>query len=200
MSNEVLVAYATRHETTRAIAAEVAEVLGRAGLATRLEALEAFDSVGDLRAFRAAVVGCSVFAGEWMPDASAFLALHERQLESMPVWLFASGPAEPLPAGATIDVRADLVQVIERISPRDVALFSGTLQPHHLGAGLRVLSKLARKSFADHRDRGAVERWAAHIAEELGGRLGDGPTGGAGAAACRCARGWSGVRRGRPPR
>ena len=165
MSNEVLVAYATRHESTRGIAAAIAEVLGAAGVAVRLEAL---DAVGDLRAFRAAIIGCTIFAGEWMPGAHAFLVAHERQLEAMPVWLFASGPAEPLPDGATVEVPVALIGVIERIGPRDVALFAGSLQPHHIGAGLRILARLARSSFTEHRDWTAVERWARQVAEELG--------------------------------
>ena len=165
MSDEVLVAYAKRHESTRGIATEIADVLGAAGIAVRLEAL---DAVRDLRVFRAAIIGCSVFAGEWMPGAHAFLVDHERQLESMPVWLFASGPAEPLPDGATVDVPAILIGTIERIGPRDVALFAGSLQPHHIGAGLRVLARLSRSSFTEHRDRTAVDRWARHVAEELG--------------------------------
>ena len=164
MSDEVLVAYATRHESTRGIAAAITEVMAAEGIRVRLETIEA---VGDLRAYRAAVIGCTVFAEEWMPGAHAFLAAHERQLEAMPVWLFASGPAEPLPAGATVDVPADLVAVIERIAPRDVALFAGTLQPHHIGAGLRILAKLSRSSFTEHRDWAAVERWAEHIAADL---------------------------------
>jgi len=164
MSDEVLVAYATHHETTRAIAAEVAEVLEAAKIPVRLEAV---DAVGDLRAFRAAVIGCSVYGAEWMPGARAFLAAHERQLETMPVWLFASCPAEPLPEGAQLDVEPDLVATIERIAPRDVALFAGSLQPHHLGAGLRVLARLSRSSFTERRDRAAVSRWAARVAEEL---------------------------------
>jgi menaquinone-dependent protoporphyrinogen oxidase len=164
MSDKVLVAFTTRHESTRGIAAAVAEVLRGAGVAVRVEPV---DDVGDLRAFRAAVIGCTVFGGEWMPGAHAFLAAHERQLETMPVWLFASGPEEPLSPDAIVEVPRDLVAVIERIGPRDVALFAGSLQPHHLGTGLRILSKLARSSFTEHRDRGAVERWARRIADEL---------------------------------
>ncbi|MFH1474921.1 MAG: flavodoxin domain-containing protein [Chloroflexota bacterium] len=165
MSNEVLVAYATRHESTRGIAAAIAGVLGAAGIAVRLEAV---DAIGDLRAFRAAIIGCTVFAGEWMPGAHRFLAANERQLEAMPVWLFASGPPEPLPDGMIVEVPAPLIGVIERIGPRDVALFAGSLQPHHLGVGLRILARLARSSFAEHRDRTAVARWARQIAAELG--------------------------------
>jgi menaquinone-dependent protoporphyrinogen oxidase len=168
MSDEVLVAYATRHESTRGIAAAIAEVLAGAGVKVRLEAV---DAVGDLRAFRAAVIGCSVFGVEWMPGAHAFLATHARQLEAMPVWLFASGPSDPLPEGTAVDVPPDLVAVIERIAPRDVALFAGSLQPHHVGTGLRILSRLARSSFTEHRDWGAVERWAEQVAEELGGTV-----------------------------
>jgi len=165
VSDEVLVAYATRHESTRGISAAIAEVLDAAGIKVRFEAL---DAVGDLRAFRAAVIGCCVFADQWMPGAHAFLVAHERQLESMPVWLFASGPVEPLPDGSTVDVPADLIRAIERIGPRDVALFAGSLQPHHLGAGLRILAKLSRSSFTERRDWTAVDRWARHVAEELG--------------------------------
>jgi len=168
MSDEVLVAYATRHESTRGIAAAVAEVLAAAGVKARLEAVGA---VGDLRAFRAAIIGCSVFGTEWMPGALPFLAAHEHQLGAMPVWLFASGPEDPLPEGAVVDVPPELVAVIERISPRDVALFAGSLQPHHVGTGLRILSRLARSSFTEHRDWGAVERWAEQVAEELGGTV-----------------------------
>lgn len=164
MSDEVLVAYATRHDSTRAIATAVAEVLQAAGIAARLEAL---DVVGDLRVFRAAIIGCTVFAGEWMPGARAFLVHNERQLEAIPVWLFASGPAEPLPEGAIVDVPAELIGAIERIGPRDVALFAGSLQPHHVGAGLRVLARLARTSLEEHRDWAAVDRWARHLADVL---------------------------------
>lgn len=165
MSDEVLVAYATRHEATRGIAGEIAAVLDSAGVPTRLEAT---DAVGDLRAFRAAVIGCTVYAGEWMPGALAFLAAHERQLETMPVWLFASGPGEPLPKDTKLEVSPELVGVIERIAPRDVALFAGALQPHHLAAGMRILSKLPRSTFAEHRDWSAVERWTRRIAIDLG--------------------------------
>ena len=165
MSDEVLIAYATRHEATRGIAAEIADVLIEAGVGVRLGAL---NTVGDLRAFRAAIIGCSVFAGQWMPDAQAFLVDHERSLRAMPVWLFASGPAEPLPEGTTVDVPAALVAAVERIRPRDVALFAGSLQPHHIGSGLRVLARLSRGSFSEHRDWTAVERWARHVAHELG--------------------------------
>ena len=94
MSGDVLVAYATRHEATRGVAASIAEVLRAAGHAVRLEAAA---DVGELRAYRGAILGCTVFAGEWMPGARDFLVAHERDLERMPVWLFATGPPSRSP-------------------------------------------------------------------------------------------------------
>jgi menaquinone-dependent protoporphyrinogen oxidase len=164
MSDEVLIAYATREASTRGIATAIAEVLKHAGVRVRLETV---DAVGDLRAYRAAIIGCSVFGGEWIAGARSFLGAHAAALEAMPVWLFASGPVAPLPEGRQHDVPRDLVALVERIRPRDVALFAGSLQPHHIGAGLRILAKLSRSSFTGHRDWTAVERWAQGIAAEL---------------------------------
>ena len=86
--------------------------------------------------------GSEPSAGE---SAYEFLVAHERDLAAIPTWLFASGPLDHVPAGAKSDVPDDLVDVIGRIGPRDVALFAGSLQPHHLASGLRLLSKLARE-------------------------------------------------------
>jgi hypothetical protein len=61
----------------------------------------------------------------------------------------------------------ELVEIIRRIGPRDVALFAGSLQPHHLASGLRLLSKLARTNVGDHRDWVAIERWANGIRDAL---------------------------------
>ncbi len=57
--------------------------------------------------------------------------------------------------------------MIGRIGPRDVALFAGSLQPHHLASGLRLLSRLARTNVGDHRDWEAIERWANGIRDAL---------------------------------
>ena len=164
MIGEVLVAFGTRHESTRGIAAAVADVLRAAGIPVEFESV---DAVGDLGHVRAAVLGFVVHDGGWLPGAHDFLAAHERELAAIPTWLFASGPLEQVPPGADADLPDDLVEVIRRIGPRDVALFAGSLQPHHLASGLRLLSKLARTNVGDHRDWVAIERWANGIRDAL---------------------------------
>ncbi len=164
MSGEVLVGYGTRHESTRGIAAAVAAVLRAAGVPVILEPVGA---VGDMGRVRGAVLGSVVYDGGWLPGAHAFLADHERELAAIPTWLFASGPLDHVPHGTLADLPDDLVDVIGRIGPRDVALFVGSLQPHHVTSGLRLLSKLARTNVGDHRDWVAIERWANGIRDAL---------------------------------
>jgi menaquinone-dependent protoporphyrinogen oxidase len=164
MTGHVLIAFGTRHESTRGIAAAVADVLRAAGIPVDLRSVE---SGGGLGHARAAVLGSVVYDGDWLPGAHEFLAAHERELAAIPTWLFASGPLEHVPPGAKADLPDDLVEVIGRIGPRDVALFAGLTQPHHLASGLRLLSKLARTNIGDHRDWVAIERWANSIRDVL---------------------------------
>ncbi len=164
MKDEILVAYSTRHESTREIASAIVEVLRAAKLPIMFEPIE---TVGDLRVFRAAILGCAIYGGDWLPGAAEFLELHARELAGMPVWIFASGPLEPIPQGTKADVPEAVVAAIEKIRPRDIALFAGSLQPHHLGTGLRMLARLARMHFGDHRDWSAIERWAGAIRDDL---------------------------------
>ena len=142
----------------------MADVLRAAGIPVEFESV---DAVGDLGHVRAAVLGFVVHDGGWLPGAHDFLATHERELAAIPTWLFASGPLEHVPPGAKADLPDDLVDVIGRVGPRDVALFAGSLQPHHLASGLRLLSKLARTNVGDHRDWVAIERWANGIRDAL---------------------------------
>lgn len=164
MRDEILVAYSMRHESSREIASSIADVLGAAALPVTVEPVTA---VGDLRGYRAAVLGCTIYDGAWFPGAEEFLETHTRELSGMPVWLFASGLTAVPPEDAAPGVPEALVHAVDRIAPRDVALFAGTLQPLHIGASIRVMAHLARVRFSDHRDWAAIERWARSIRDEL---------------------------------
>ena len=164
MTGAVLVAFGTGHDSTRGIAAAVAQVLRAAGIPVELTSM---DAVRDLEHARAAVLGSVVYDGGWLPGAHDFLATHQQSLAAIPTWLFASGPLDPVPPGATADLPGALVEVIGRIGPRDVALFTGSNQPHHMASGLRLLSTVARRNIGDHRDWVAIERWASSIRDTL---------------------------------
>ncbi|MBP1705687.1 MAG: flavodoxin/nitric oxide synthase [Chloroflexi bacterium] len=164
VKDEILVAYSTRHESSREIASAIVDILRAARLTVQFEPVEA---VGDLRSYGAAVLGCTIYDGTWFPGAEEFLEAHARELSGMAVWLFASGWTEVPPAGPGAEVPGPLVHAVERISPRDVALFAGSHQPLHVGAGIRVMSHLPPIRFSDHRDWNAIERWGRSIRDEV---------------------------------
>ncbi len=165
MTEGVLVAYATRHDSTRGIASAIAEVLRAHDLPVELEPVAA---VASLSGCRAVILGSAIYDGEWLLEVEGFLTDHAATLSRLPVWLFVSGPLEPVPANCQADIPVHLVRAIDEIRPTDDALFAGALQPHHRGAGVRVLSRLARIPAGDHRDWQAIERWAEAICSHLG--------------------------------
>ncbi len=164
MSDQVLVAFATTEEPTSGIASAVADALRGAGVPVVLEPL---DAVHQVRPYRAAILGTAIHDGTWLPGFDVFLAGHELDLSRMPVWLFASGAVDRLPGHELEEPSAGLIARIERIGPRDLALFAGSLQPHHLVAGLRALRRITRTTISDHRDWAAIRRWSDGIGEAL---------------------------------
>src|SRR5919106_1163682 len=96
---DVLVAVASRHNSTREVAQAIADELSRVGLrvdlvaASDVEALEAYDAV---------VLGSAVYMGDWLPGARRFVTRHRTRLATVPLWLFSSGPLgreDPKPHG-----------------------------------------------------------------------------------------------------
>ena len=164
MSDDVLVAFAKSEEPTHAIAEAVADELRAAGISVTVEPL---DAVGGIRHYRAIVIGSAIHDRTWMPGLGEFILAHPRELETIPTWIYASGPTERVVRNELEEPPQVLIELIERIRPRDVALFAGTLQPHHLAAGLRVLSRITRTTLDDHRDWQAVRRWAGSIRDAI---------------------------------
>src|SRR5215216_3265146 len=89
MSSPILVAYATKRESTH----EVAEAL-----ATRLREhdldvdVRPAAEVGTLAPYGAVVLGGALYAGRWHRDARRFVSSHSEQLAALPVAVFAMGP------------------------------------------------------------------------------------------------------------
>jgi menaquinone-dependent protoporphyrinogen oxidase len=86
---KVLVAYATRHGSTRGIAERIAERLRARGL--EAEARTASE-VRDASRYEAFVVGGAAYMFHWLGDATKFVERNRATLAARPNWLFSSGP------------------------------------------------------------------------------------------------------------
>lgn len=159
----VLIAVASRHGSTRDIAAAIAEELRAAGLDTDVSAAE---DVTNIVEYDAVVVGSAIYMGRWMPEAKQLVERFQSQLAALPVWLFSSGPLgadEPQPDGNP----TGLIELIERTHARGHHVFTGKLNRNELGLGERLIARMLHAPEGDFRDWDAIRGWARAIATDL---------------------------------
>ena len=167
MSEQVLVAYATKYGATAEIAQKIGEVFRQAGLAADVRPVA---GVGDLRPYGAVVLGSAVYIGQWRKEAARFLKEREVELAQKSVWLFSSGPTgegDPVELTQGWKFPAKLQPIADRIGPRDIALFHGASDPDKLNFIEKWMLKNIKVPVGDFRDWEAIVSWARTIAEEL---------------------------------
>ena len=167
MSNQVLVAYATKYGGTAEIAEEIGQVLRGAGL--RADVLPT-DRVSELSAYQAVVLGSAVYIGRWRKEATKFLKANEKVLAEQRVWLFSSGPTNEGDPVEVLDgwrFPASLQPVADRIQPRDIAVFHGVLDEKNLNFLEKWMLKNVKAPLGDFRDWDAITAWATDIADQL---------------------------------
>jgi menaquinone-dependent protoporphyrinogen oxidase len=160
---KTLVAFASRHGSTREVAQAIAYELRRAGVTVDLEEAE---DVSDISGYEAVVLGSAVYMGNWLDEARRFAERHQQQLAGMPVWFFSSGPLgkdDPQPHGDPERIK-DLVQAI---NPQGHRVFVGKLDKRTLGLGERLAVKMVHAPEGDFRNWTAVHEWARGIAAAL---------------------------------
>jgi menaquinone-dependent protoporphyrinogen oxidase len=158
MSDTILVAYATKHGSTREVAEAVAETLQERGL--DVETLPA-GRIADVSPYAGVVVGGALYMGRWHPDAVAFLQQHRHALSAMPVAIFGMGPRTMEEHDAE-GSRAQLVKALAKvpeIDPCAIAVFGGVIDPHALHFPFN------RMPACDARDWRAIRAWAADFAK-----------------------------------
>lgn len=158
MSGTVLVAYGTKHGSTRDVAQAVAETLEELGLdVASLPAAR----VDELSPYTGVVIGGAIYTGRWHPDAVEFLERHRDALAVMPVAVFGMGPRtmEEHDAESSRAQLAKALAKVPEVDPYAVAVFGGVIDPHSLRFPFNRLPA------SDARDWGAIRSWATDIAE-----------------------------------
>jgi menaquinone-dependent protoporphyrinogen oxidase len=160
MSGTILVAYGTKHGSTREVAHAVAETLEEHGL--DVDTLPAA-RVDDLSPYAGVVLGGAMYMGRWHPDAVRFLEQHRKALAVMPVAVFGMGPRTMEEHDAE-ESRAQLVKALEKVpevDPYAVAVFGGVINPRSLRFPFNRLPA------SDARDWSAIRAWATDVAGTL---------------------------------
>jgi menaquinone-dependent protoporphyrinogen oxidase len=159
-SAPVLVAFATRHGSTREVAAAIAETLRAQGVPVDLRAAAAVDDVG---AYSAVVLGAPLYTGRWHRDVRRLLERDRAALAALPVAVFALGPRTLAPE----EVAASQTQLdhalagVPEVTPVSIGLFGGAIDP------ARLRFPFNRMPASDARDWRAIRAWARDLARLL---------------------------------
>ncbi len=167
MENGVLVAYASKHGMTAEIAAKIGETLRQSGLQADVMPVK---NIRDLATYKAVVLGSAVYIAMWRKEMVKFLQENEVALSERPLWVFSSGPlGEGDPLELLHGWRFPEAQrpLVERITPREIAVFHGAIDLKKMTLFEKWVLKRVKAGTGDFRDWEAITRWAADVADEL---------------------------------
>jgi menaquinone-dependent protoporphyrinogen oxidase len=167
MDMKVLVAYASKRGATAEIARKVGEVLRKEGLDVDVVPAK---QVSNPAEYQAVIIGSAAYMGMWRKEAVKLLKDNEKLLTERLVWIFSSGPTgEGDPMELVQGWRFPKAQqpIIERIKPRDIAVFHGKLDPDTMNFFEKAIIKNVKSAIGDFRDWNAITAWAKDIANAL---------------------------------
>lgn len=154
----VLVAYATRHGSTREVAEEIAATLKVLGANVELWAARdvrghAGFARGQPGSWSLIVLGAPLYSGRWHSEAHRFLRRHRKDLAGVPVAVFGMGPrrADRQAWQRSQDQLDRAVAKHKWLTPIAVEIFGGVDPP-------------GKQPKRDLRDWAQIEAWAASIA------------------------------------
>jgi menaquinone-dependent protoporphyrinogen oxidase len=163
-SATVLVAYASKHESTAEIAERIAAAMREAGCDA--EARPASE-VGDLSGYAAVVLGSAVYAKRWRREARDFARRHSAALRGMPVWLFSSGPFGAVEEHPTAPMPPFAERLAAKLGAREHVMFGGRVPPDPGNFIERAMLEGTPPERRDARDWAAIEEWARGVASQV---------------------------------
>jgi menaquinone-dependent protoporphyrinogen oxidase len=173
---KVLVAFASKHGSTKGIADFIGEKLRQGGLEADVRDV---NEVRDLRSYDAFIIGSAVYIGHWMKEAKQFALKNSAVLSTRPVWLFSSGPTGTNLKDAKgndllhpqVYGPKEIDELREKVRFRDHQIFFGAFDPKDLDFFSRQFFKSSTireaTPIGDFRDWKEIEAWSATISRSL---------------------------------
>jgi menaquinone-dependent protoporphyrinogen oxidase len=162
MGSRVLVAYGSRSGATAELAAWIADGLRAGRRAVRIHSAA---TVGDIGSYDAVVLGGPIYLGRWHRACRDFVRRHRGDLVERPVWLFSSGPLEPMTEANEPLPVADVRALMFGLPARGHRTFGGRLTVESGGLARWWLGR--NRTAGDYRDEARVRAWADEIAVDL---------------------------------
>jgi menaquinone-dependent protoporphyrinogen oxidase len=160
VSQPILIAYATKHESTREVADVIAERMRTGG--ANVEVRPASE-VKTLDPYEAVILGGALYAGRWHRDARRFMRRHRGALTQLPLAVFAMGPIT-LESTDLASSRQQLERALGKVPevrPVSLSIFGGAVDPDKLRFPLNRMEEV------DARDWTAIRHWADALAKRF---------------------------------
>ncbi len=167
MKKDILVAYASTNGATAEIATKIGSMLKNQDLVVDVLPVSAKP---DPKQYKAAILGCAVYAGSWPKGSVEFLKANESAFAGQPFWLFSTGPTgegDPVELLEGWRVPSNAMEIVERIHPRDVTIFGGFIDATKVRGIQAFVIKKMNKPFGDFRNWDAIAAWAQEIASSV---------------------------------
>ncbi|MBP2145245.1 menaquinone-dependent protoporphyrinogen oxidase [Methanofollis sp. W23] len=163
MPPRILIAYATKHETTREIAEFIAGTLEEEGVETEARPVDAVES---LAGFDMVVIGSPIYMGKILKEAKTFVARFADDLQKRQVEAFAVGMScKDLTEENRRKVQEAMAPITDRVQVRgELGMFAGRMNPSFVPVLGRFM-KYDEAKTEDARDWEAVRGWARVLAE-----------------------------------
>jgi menaquinone-dependent protoporphyrinogen oxidase len=165
-TRRALVLYATRAGSTAEVADRIGRKLSEAGWSVDVGSVK---TAGDLRGYQAVVIGSAIRMGSVLPEIREFVQARRAELKRLPVAYFVvcMTMQEDTPENRA-EANSYLDPLRSAVKPVEVGLFAGEVDYSKLGAGTRLMARMADLPAGDYRDWTAIETWARALAAKLG--------------------------------
>lgn len=161
MTKRVLVAYASRHGSTKEIAERIADELSAMDTPATTAEMKSVSSVNE---FDLIILGAPLYMGKLEKDFSRFISRFGSDLEKTQVAGFAVGLAPIKNDSQAVQEAMDtLTAGFGTIKPISVALFAGRLDPEKLSFISRKIIAMVKAPTGDFREWDKISAWAREI-------------------------------------
>ena len=156
MYRTILVAYATKHGSTREVAETIAEVLRADGYDVTVRPASDITELDDVEAV---VLGGALYTGRWHRDARRFLSRFRGELAARRLAVFGMGPKtmSTEDVAGSRDQLGRALQSFPDLRPVATAVFGGVIDPS------RLRFPFSHLPASDARDWRQIRRWAAEV-------------------------------------
>jgi menaquinone-dependent protoporphyrinogen oxidase len=167
---KVLVAYASKHGSTKEIAEFIGNAIEESGVPVDVYYVGAVTNLTD---YDGIVIGSAVYAEQWRPEAAQFIRLRADVLAEKLVWIFSSGPTGH---GKATDLLGGFLfpEKLERyrqtIAPVDTVVFHGNLDLTKLTLAELMIVIGYGGPLGDYRQWDIIQQWADNIVTILAHR------------------------------